>query len=85
MTGIDFIVFKGSSDGKIVQSKTHKESIKSDEVLIKVTHAGLCGTDMHHRTSDIVLGHEGIGLVQQVGSQVTRFKVYYARSSVAML
>jgi len=75
MTGIDFIVFKGSSDGKIVQSKTHKESIKSDEVLIKVTHAGLCGTDMHHRTSDIVLGHEGIGLVQQVGSQVTRFKV----------
>jgi threonine dehydrogenase-like Zn-dependent dehydrogenase len=76
MTGIDFTVFKGSSDGKIVQSTVHKESIKPDEVLLKITHAGLCGTDQHYRTSDIVLGHEGIGIVQQVGSQVTTFKVY---------
>lgn len=76
MTGIDFTVFKGSSDGKIVQSKTHKESIKPDEVLLKVTHAGLCGTDQHYKTAGIVLGHEGVGLVQQVGSQVTMFKVY---------
>jgi len=44
-------------------------------VLLKVTHAGLCGTDQHCKTSDIVLGHEGVGLVQQVGSQVTTFKV----------
>jgi threonine dehydrogenase-like Zn-dependent dehydrogenase len=76
MTGIDFAVFKGSSAGNIVQSTTHKESIKPDEVLLKVTHAGLCGTDQHRKTSDIVLGHEGVGVVQQVGSQVTTFAVY---------
>ncbi|KAG0700297.1 hypothetical protein DFH29DRAFT_1080778 [Suillus ampliporus] len=58
MTGIDFTVFRGSSSGKIVQSKTHKESIKPDEVLLRITHAGVCGTDQHHKTSDMVLGHE---------------------------
>ncbi|KAG2362551.1 chaperonin 10-like protein [Suillus spraguei] len=75
MTGIDFTVFKGSSTGQIVESKTHRESIKADEVLLKITHAGLCGTDLHHRTSDMVLGHEGVGIVQQIGPQVTAFKV----------
>jgi hypothetical protein len=33
MTGIDLAVFKGSFTGKIIESKTHKESIKPDEVL----------------------------------------------------
>jgi D-arabinose 1-dehydrogenase-like Zn-dependent alcohol dehydrogenase len=75
MTGIDLTVFKGSPTGKIIESKTHKESIKPDEVLLKITHAGLCGTDQHHQTWDIVLGHEGVGIVQQVGSQVSAFKV----------
>ncbi|KAG1876116.1 NADP-dependent alcohol dehydrogenase [Suillus tomentosus] len=75
MTGIDFTVFKGSPTGKIVESKTHKESLKPDEVLLKITHAGLCGTDQHYKTEDMVLGHEGVGVVQQVGSQVTAFKV----------
>ncbi|KAG1744155.1 chaperonin 10-like protein [Suillus paluster] len=75
MTGIDFTVFKGSSSGKIIQSKSHKESIKPDEVLLRITHAGVCGTDQHHKTSDMVLGHEGVGVVQQIGSQVTSFKV----------
>lgn len=74
MTGIDFTVFKGSPNGKIIESKTHKETIKPDEVLLKITHAGLCGTDQHHKTADMVLGHEGVGIVQQVGSQVTAFK-----------
>ncbi|KAG2149143.1 chaperonin 10-like protein [Suillus bovinus] len=75
MTGIDFTVFRGSLTGKIVESKTHKESLKPDEVLLKITHAGLCGTDEHYKTSDMVLGHEGVGVVQQVGSQVTSFKL----------
>ncbi|KAG1729614.1 chaperonin 10-like protein [Suillus paluster] len=74
MTGIDFTVFKGSSSGKIVQSTTHRDGLKPDEVLLKITHAGLCGTDLHYKTSDIVLSHEGIGVVQAVGSQVTTFK-----------
>lgn len=58
-----FTVFKGSKEGKIVQSTTTRE-IKADEVLIRVTHSGVCGTDEHYRHADIVLGHEGAGVVE---------------------
>lgn len=60
---VEFTVFKGSKEGRIVESKTKRE-IKADEVLIKVTHSGLCGTDEHYKHQDMVLGHEGAGVVE---------------------
>ena len=60
---VEFTVFKGSKEGKIVQATTKKD-IKADEVLIKVTHSGLCGTDEHFKHADMVLGHEGAGVVE---------------------
>ena len=44
------------------------------EVLIKITHTSLCGTDVHFIPHGIALGHEGVGIVESVGSQVTQFK-----------
>jgi len=41
---VEFTVFKGSKEGKIVKSTTKRE-LGADEVLIRVTHSGLCGTD----------------------------------------
>ncbi|KIJ66891.1 hypothetical protein HYDPIDRAFT_108838 [Hydnomerulius pinastri MD-312] len=75
MSGLDFTVYKGSKGGKVVKSQTHRDNLKPDEVLLKITHAGLCGTDQHYKTADMVLGHEGIGIVQQVGGNVNTFKV----------
>lgn len=60
---VSFTVFKGSQNGKIVKSTTTRE-VGPDEVLIKVTHSGLCGTDEHQRHRDIVLGHEGSGVIE---------------------
>jgi threonine dehydrogenase-like Zn-dependent dehydrogenase len=60
---VEFTVFKGSNEGKIVKSTTSKE-VAHDEVLIKVTHSGLCGTDEHYKKADMVLGHEGAGVVE---------------------
>ena len=60
---VDYTVFKGSKDGTIVKSTSTRE-LKADEVLIKVTHSGLCGTDHHYRHVDMVLGHEGAGVVE---------------------
>jgi len=60
---VEFTVFKGSKEGKIVKSTTKKE-LKADEVLIKTTHSGLCGTDEHYRHADQGLGHEGAGVVE---------------------
>lgn len=73
MSSHTFQVFKGSSQGKITQSETHR-ILADDEVLIRVTHAGLCGTDLHMKKEDMVLGHEGVGVVEEVGSAVTNFK-----------
>jgi threonine dehydrogenase-like Zn-dependent dehydrogenase len=53
------ITFRGSKGGKIVQSTFKRDALGADEVLVKVTHSGLCGTDMHYLEADMVLGHEG--------------------------
>lgn len=45
------------------------------EVLIKTTHAGLCYTDVHAKHKGCGLGHEGVGLIQEVGAEVTAHKV----------
>lgn len=60
---VSFTVCKGSKEGKIVQSTTKKD-LGPDDVLIQVTHSGLCGSDEHYRHTDIVLGHEGAGIVE---------------------
>jgi alcohol dehydrogenase (nicotinoprotein) len=51
---------------------------QAGEVLIRYTHAGLCHSDLHAIYGDIearmpmVLGHEGAGIVEEVGPGVTR-------------
>ncbi|HEX6451532.1 MAG TPA: NDMA-dependent alcohol dehydrogenase [Trebonia sp.] len=53
---------------------------REGEVLIRYTHAGLCHSDLHVITGDLparlpmVLGHEGAGIVEEVGPGVTRVK-----------
>ena len=50
------------------------------EVLIRYTHAGLCHSDVHIAHGDLearlpmVLGHEGAGIIEEVGPGVTRVK-----------
>ena len=69
----DFTVYKGSPNGRILKS-TARKTPGPDEVLIQITHSGVCGTDVHYKSNDMVLGHEGVGIVKEVGSQVTDFK-----------
>ncbi len=50
------------------------------EVLIRYTHAGLCHSDVHVAHGDLparlpmVLGHEGAGIIEEVGLGVSRVK-----------
>jgi len=64
----------GSPDGTI-HVKTSQRAIGGVEVLVKVTHSGLCGTDAHDVTAGCGLGHEGVGIVERVGESVTAVKV----------
>ncbi|MGI9550184.1 MAG: Zn-dependent alcohol dehydrogenase [Aurantibacter sp.] len=49
---------------------------QGDEVLVKIQAAGLCHTDHDsiHWKKPIILGHEGAGIVEDVGSEVTTVK-----------
>ncbi|KAF2453480.1 NADP-dependent alcohol dehydrogenase, partial [Lineolata rhizophorae] len=72
---------RGSSSGKVVQTTFELPPVKPDEVLVKVTHSGLCGSDIHMLSQPLVLGHEGkstsmrIGIVEEVGSACSLFNV----------
>jgi 2-desacetyl-2-hydroxyethyl bacteriochlorophyllide A dehydrogenase len=49
----------------------------ADEVLVKVSQVGICGTDIHilnndyHSTFPIIAGHEFVGQVVETGKKVT--------------
>lgn len=52
------------------------------DAIVKVTRTTICGTDLHILKGDVptctpgqILGHEGVGIVDEVGSAVTSFKV----------
>jgi len=75
MSGIEIVTaFAGGADGKIHERQNQKKTVGDDDVAIRVTHSGLCGTDLHYLHSDMVLGHEGVGIVEEVGKNVTTLK-----------
>ncbi|MUG67367.1 zinc-binding dehydrogenase [Paenibacillus campinasensis] len=52
---------------------------KANEVLVKIVASGVCHTDAVARDAAIaplpaVLGHEGAGIVERIGDNVTQFK-----------
>jgi D-arabinose 1-dehydrogenase-like Zn-dependent alcohol dehydrogenase len=67
--GYTFDVFRGSETGRVVKDKVTRP-LNSNEVLLDITHASLCGTDDLYVNCSQVLGHEGIGIVKEVGSNV---------------
>ncbi|KAE9370942.1 NADP-dependent alcohol dehydrogenase [Stipitochalara longipes BDJ] len=67
--GVDFTVFKGSKNGDIVEAKGHHEPGPT-EVVVKISHCGVCGTDEYFRRHEKGLGHEGVGIITEVGSSV---------------
>ncbi len=53
------------------------EEPRAGEILVRIVATGICHTDINVHERDrspkpIVLGHEGAGIVERVGSQVTR-------------
>ncbi|MCP8969282.1 zinc-dependent alcohol dehydrogenase [Ectobacillus ponti] len=68
---------------KNVQVKEVKDpSIKNaDDIIIKVTSSAICGSDLHllhamipNLPTDYVIGHEPMGIVEEVGPEVTKLK-----------
>lgn len=66
--------------GKLSIEQLELEDPKEHEILVKVVACGVCHTDLAIRDQyyptpfPVVLGHEGSGIVEKVGSKVTKVK-----------
>lgn len=59
-----------------------RRGLRHDDVLIEISHCGICHSDLHSARNDwgfttypIVPGHEIVGTVTAVGESVTRHKI----------
>jgi alcohol dehydrogenase len=74
------LVYKGP--GKMAFEEHAKPRIAaSTDAIVRVTKTTICGTDLHILKGDLpscapgrILGHEGVGVVDEVGTAVTVFK-----------
>jgi alcohol dehydrogenase len=55
--------------------------LKPTDAIVRITRTTICGTDLHILKGDVpevtagrVLGHEGVGVVEEVGPGVSNFK-----------
>lgn len=62
-------------DGVVKRVSQNLPALGPKEILVKITHTGLCGTDVHAIQFGSVIGHEGVGIVMAIGSEVTQLKV----------
>lgn len=68
--------------GKKAWESTPKPTIlQATDAVVRIRKTTICGTDLHILKGDLpevtegrILGHEGIGIIDEVGSAVTKFK-----------
>lgn len=75
------VIVNKKGDGVEVVSDYKKPSPGHGEALVKVEYCGVCHTDLHVAHGDFgkvpgrILGHEGIGIVEELGEGVTTLKI----------
>ena len=62
-------------EGTVKRVPTELPALGPNDVLVKITHTGVCSTDLAYIPYGVALGHEGVGIVEEIGSMVTQFKV----------
>lgn len=63
------------------EDKPHPQLIETTDAIVKILKTTICGTDLHIMKGDVpevtngrILGHEGVGVIEEVGKSVTNFK-----------
>lgn len=74
------LVYHGP-DSKSWEEKAKPLVIQPTDAIVKIYKTTICGTDLHIMKGDVptvtdgrTLGHEGVGVIDEVGSSVTNFK-----------
>jgi alcohol dehydrogenase len=75
------LVYEGPSR-RSWQEKPAPKLRRPTDAIVRITHTTLCGTDLHILKGDVpsvvggrILGHEGTGIVEEVGAAVCGFKL----------
>ncbi len=74
------LVYHGA--GKKSWEEKPKPAIKEPgDAIVKIFKTTICGTDLHIMKGDVptvtdgrIIGHEGVGIIEEVGNSVTNFK-----------
>jgi alcohol dehydrogenase len=63
------------------EEKPRPTLLEPSDAILRISKTTICGTDLHILKGDVpevtdgrILGHEGVGVVEEVGSAVTGFK-----------
>ncbi len=74
------LVYNGPSQKSWIE-KPKPTLQKPTDALVRIAHTTICGTDLHILKGDVpevtpgrILGHEGVGVIEDVGSAVANFK-----------
>ena len=66
---------------KALEERPKPQIAAPTDAIVKISKTTICGTDLHIIKGDVatcqpgrILGHEGVGIVDEVGSAVTVFK-----------
>jgi len=73
------VTYQGIKD---IQVKNIEDPVlkKKDDIIVRITSTAICGSDLHiykgavPADKDYVIGHEPMGVVEEIGSEVTRVK-----------
>jgi threonine dehydrogenase-like Zn-dependent dehydrogenase len=75
------VVFRGIGDVRL-ESVPEPKIQKPNDAIVRLTASAICGTDLHMIRGTMpgmqegtILGHEGVGVVEEVGSAVRNFRV----------
>lgn len=74
------VTFQGIKEVQVKEVQDPKIE-KADDMIIKLTTTAICGSDLHlihgmipNMPQDFIIGHEPMGIVEEVGRDVTKLK-----------
>src|SRR5580692_8019688 len=80
MSAMKALVYLGPAK-KSLEDRPKPQITAPTDAIVMITKTTICGTDLHILKGDLpscqpgrILGHEGVGIVDQVGAAVTVFK-----------
>jgi alcohol dehydrogenase len=75
------LVYRGP-DKRELEDKPKPIIENATDAIVKISKTTICGTDLHILKGDIptvtpgrILGHEGVGIIDQIGANVTNFQI----------